>query len=68
MIHLALEQTDWYGFSSLNDYQFVSKEILFLLPLLYIYHYIQCLMDTVVSFLLYILLRLFYHLRENFIW
>jgi hypothetical protein len=56
MLHLALEPTDQYGFSSLHDYEFVSQGILCLLPLLYIYHYIQCLMDIVVSFLLSILL------------
>jgi hypothetical protein len=43
MLHLALEPTDRYGSSSLNDYQFVSQGILCLLPLLYIYHYVQCL-------------------------
>jgi hypothetical protein len=59
MLHLALEPTDWYGFSSLNDYQFVSQEILCLLLLLYIYHYIQRLMDIVVIFFCY----KFYYIR-----
>jgi hypothetical protein len=36
MLHLALEPIDRNGFSSLNDYQFVSQGILCLLPLLYI--------------------------------
>jgi hypothetical protein len=40
-----LESTDGYGFSSLNGYQFVSQGILFVLTLLYIYPYIQCLME-----------------------
>jgi hypothetical protein len=44
MPHLALEPTDQYGFSSLNDYKFVSQGILCLLPpkSLYHHHYIQC--------------------------
>jgi hypothetical protein len=50
MLHLVLEPNDQTGFSNLNDYQFVSQGILCLLPVLYIYHYIQCLMDIVVSF------------------
>jgi hypothetical protein len=50
MLHLTLEPADRYGFSSLNDYQFVSQGILCLLLLLYIYHYIQCLMDIVIFF------------------
>jgi hypothetical protein len=36
MLHLALEPTDQYGFSSLNYYQIVSQGIFCLLPLLYI--------------------------------
>jgi hypothetical protein len=37
----ALQSTDRYGFSSLNDYQFVSQEILCSFLLLYAYHYIN---------------------------
>jgi hypothetical protein len=51
MLHLALEPTYQYDFSSLNDYQFVSQGILCLLSALYICH-IRCLMDIVVSFFL----------------
>jgi hypothetical protein len=46
--------------SSLNYYQCVSQEILYSLALLYIYLYIQYLVDIVVSFLLQILLHLFF--------
>jgi hypothetical protein len=53
MLHIALEPTDLYGFSSLNDYQFGSQGILCLLPLLYIFHYIQYFMDIVMFFILY---------------
>jgi hypothetical protein len=35
MLHLALRPAAQYGFSSLNDYQFVSQGILCLVPLLY---------------------------------
>jgi hypothetical protein len=41
MFHVALEPTEWYGSSSLNDYQFESKEILPIPTLLHIYNYIQ---------------------------
>jgi hypothetical protein len=80
MLHIALEPIHGYGFSSLNDYQFVSQAILCLLPLLYSYHYLQYLMDLVVSFY-YIFYYICFiqiqghlacrnpltHLRENFV-
>jgi hypothetical protein len=47
---LTLELADRHGFPSLDNYQFVSKGILCLLPILYIYHYIQYLMDIVVNY------------------
>jgi hypothetical protein len=49
MLRLALEPTEEYDFSSLNECQIISQETLYLLTLLYIYHYILCLM-VIVSF------------------
>jgi hypothetical protein len=50
MYHVALDPTARYGFSSLNDYKFVSQGILCSMTLLYVYHYIQYGMDNVVIF------------------
>jgi hypothetical protein len=47
---LTLGPADQHGFSSLNDCQSVSQEILCVLILLYIYLHIQCLSETVVNY------------------
>jgi hypothetical protein len=52
MLELALEPV-FIWFSSINGYQFISQGILCLLPLLYIYHHVDCLKDIVVNILLY---------------
>jgi hypothetical protein len=49
-----------YDFSNLSDHQFINQSILYLLTPLYTFHYIQCLMDIVVNYLLQSLLYLFY--------
>jgi hypothetical protein len=57
MLYFTLEPADLYGFSSLDDYQFVGQVILYLLLLAYDYHYIQYLMDIVVNFITNVLSR-----------
>jgi hypothetical protein len=60
MPHLSSESFDQYDSSGLGGYQFVEREILYLLTFLYIFHCIQNLMHIVQKYLLQTLLILFY--------
>jgi hypothetical protein len=57
-----------YDVSTLSGYQFLNQGILVLLTLLYIYCYIQSLVDIVMNYLLEILMYLFYLDSEPVWW
>jgi hypothetical protein len=59
MPHITSESSDQYDSSNSGGYQFVDQGILYLLTLLYIFHYIQYLMHIgelyVTNFIIFVL-------------